>query len=73
MVEFCDFGTVSFVRISNNVKASENTDFIQTGASAKTSSTTYGPGSGGIIDIKQNGKVLTSVSTSSSGVEIKYV
>ncbi|GJE98819.1 peptidase A4 family-domain-containing protein [Phanerochaete sordida] len=44
-----------------------------TGASAKTASGSVGPGSANIIDIQQNGKTLTSVSTSNSGVTVKYI
>ncbi|KAG6845249.1 hypothetical protein H0H87_011984 [Tephrocybe sp. NHM501043] len=57
LVPFANFGTVSF-----------------TSASATTSSgTTVGPSGSTLIDIEQNGEVLTSVSTSSSGVTISYV
>ncbi|KAG6811128.1 hypothetical protein H0H92_008861 [Tricholoma furcatifolium] len=57
LVEFADFGTVTF-----------------TSASATTNSgSTVGPSGATIIDIEQNSKVLTSVSTSSSGVTISYV
>ncbi|GJE98794.1 peptidase A4 family-domain-containing protein [Phanerochaete sordida] len=44
-----------------------------TGASAKTASGSVGPGSANTIDIEQNNKVLTSVSTSSSSVTVSYV
>lgn len=43
-----------------------------TSASAGKSSGSSGPSGATIIDIEQNNKVLTSVSTSSSGVTIKY-
>ncbi|KAG6848871.1 hypothetical protein H0H93_013277 [Arthromyces matolae] len=57
LVPFANFGSVTF-----------------TGASATTSSgSTVGPSGSTIIDIQQSGKVLTSVSTSSSGVTISYV
>ncbi|KAI0038338.1 hypothetical protein FA95DRAFT_1613463 [Auriscalpium vulgare] len=44
-----------------------------TGASAGTSSGSVGPSGSTLIDIQQNSKVLTSVSTSSSGVTVSYV
>ncbi|KZT08178.1 uncharacterized protein LAESUDRAFT_649938 [Laetiporus sulphureus 93-53] len=44
-----------------------------TSATATTSSGSIGPGSASIIDIEQNGEVLTSVSISSSEVVVKYV
>ncbi|KAH9931596.1 peptidase A4 family-domain-containing protein [Fomitopsis serialis] len=44
-----------------------------TGASASTGSGSTGPSGATIIDIKQNNKVLTSVSTGSSSVTVKYV
>ncbi|GJE98817.1 peptidase A4 family-domain-containing protein [Phanerochaete sordida] len=44
-----------------------------TGASAKTASSSVGPSSANIIDIQQNGKTLTSVSTSGSSVTVSYV
>jgi hypothetical protein len=44
-----------------------------TNAVATTSSGTVGPSGATVIDIKQNGDVLTSVSTSSSGVTVSYV
>jgi len=57
LVPLADFGTIVY----SDAVATTNT-----GA-------TEGPSSGIIIDIEQNGKVLTSVSTSSSSVTIKYV
>ncbi|KAI0057445.1 hypothetical protein BV25DRAFT_1902681 [Artomyces pyxidatus] len=42
-------------------------------ASATTGSGSKGPSGANVIDIKQSNKVLTSVSTSSSGVTISYV
>ncbi|KAI0057344.1 hypothetical protein BV25DRAFT_1831170 [Artomyces pyxidatus] len=44
-----------------------------TDASATTSSGSLGPSGATVIDIKQNNKVLTSVSTSGSGVTVSYV
>ena len=44
-----------------------------TGASASTGSSSVGPSGANIIDIEQNGKVLTSVSTSGSSVTVSYV
>lgn len=44
-----------------------------TGASATGSSGTVGPSGATIIDIEQSGKVLTSVSTTSSSVTVTYV
>ena len=44
-----------------------------TSASAGKSSGSSGPSGATIIDIEQNGNVLTSVSTSSSSVTVKYV
>ncbi|PSR76627.1 putative aspergillopepsin [Coniella lustricola] len=44
-----------------------------TGASATGSSGTVGPSGATLIDIEQSGKVLTSVSTTSSSVTVKYV
>ncbi|KAI0040157.1 hypothetical protein FA95DRAFT_1503242 [Auriscalpium vulgare] len=44
-----------------------------TSASATTGSGSVGPSGATIIDIRQNNQVLTSVSTSSSGVTISYV
>ena len=44
-----------------------------TGASAGKSSGSSGPSGATIIDIEQNSKVLTSVSTSSSSVTVEYV
>ena len=44
-----------------------------TGASAKTASSSVGPSGANTIDIEQSGKVLTSVSTSSSSVTVSYV
>ena len=44
-----------------------------TGASATTSSGTVGPAGATIIDIEQNGKILTSASASSNGVTVSYV
>ncbi|KAH9834761.1 peptidase A4 family-domain-containing protein [Rhodofomes roseus] len=43
------------------------------GASASTGSGSTGPSGATIIDIQQNGKTLTSVSTSSNSVTVKYV
>ncbi|KAF8070411.1 peptidase A4 family-domain-containing protein [Lyophyllum atratum] len=57
LVPFANFGTVTF-----------------SGASATlTSGGSIGPGSATIMDIEQNGKVLTSVSTTSNSVTVKYV
>ncbi|KAG6916812.1 hypothetical protein DXG01_005277 [Tephrocybe rancida] len=57
LVPFANFGKVTF-----------------SGASATTTSgTTVGPGGSTIIDIQQSGQVLTSVTTSTSGVTISYV
>ena len=44
-----------------------------TGASAKTASSSVGPSGAVLIDIEQSGKVLTSVSTTSSSVTVSYV
>jgi hypothetical protein len=44
-----------------------------TGASAKTASGSTGPSGANVIDIQQNGKTLTSVSTSGSSVTVSYV
>ncbi|KAI0040156.1 acid proteinase [Auriscalpium vulgare] len=44
-----------------------------TGASATTGSGTVGPSGSTILDMKQSGTVLTSVSTGSSSVTISYV
>lgn len=44
-----------------------------TGASATGSSGTVTPAGASILDIKQNGQVLTSVSSSGSSVTISYV
>ena len=44
-----------------------------TGASAKTGSGSVGPSGANVIDIQQNGKTLTSVSTSGSSVTVSYV
>ena len=44
-----------------------------TGASAKTASSSVGPSGANTIDIEQNNKVLTSVSTSGSSVTVQYV
>jgi hypothetical protein len=44
-----------------------------TNAKATTSSGTVGPSGATIIDIQQNGQVLTSVSTTSSSVTVTYV
>lgn len=44
-----------------------------TSASAKGSSGTVGPSGATLIDIEQNGKVLTTVSTTSSSVTVTYV
>ncbi|KAI8970725.1 acid proteinase [Trametes punicea] len=43
-----------------------------TGASAGTSSGSVGPSGATIIDLEQNGKVLTSVSVSGSSVSVEY-
>jgi hypothetical protein len=43
-----------------------------TGASAKTASGSVGPGSAILIDIQQNGKVLTQSSVSGSSVTVKH-
>ena len=57
LVPFANFNSVGF-----------------TGASAKTSGgNSYGPSSGSQIDIVQNGKTLTTVSDSSTGLTVKYV
>ncbi|KAG6853657.1 hypothetical protein C0991_002549 [Blastosporella zonata] len=57
LVPFADFGTVTF-----------------TGASATTNSgTSVGPSGSTLIDIQQSGNILTSVSTTSSGVTVSYV
>jgi len=57
LVTLADFGSVVF-----------------TNAVATTSSgATEGPSDGSIIDIKQSGTVKTSVTTSSSGLTVKYV
>ncbi|KAG6828953.1 hypothetical protein H0H87_012983 [Tephrocybe sp. NHM501043] len=57
LVPLANFGTVEF-----------------TGAVATTSTgTTVGPRGATVFDIQQNGKVLTSVSTSSSGVTVSHV
>ena len=56
LVPFANFGTVTF-----------------TGASAGTvSGSTVGPSGATLIDIEQNNKVLTSVSTSGSSVTVSY-
>lgn len=44
-----------------------------TGASATGSSGSVGPSGATLIDIEQNGQVLTSVSTTSSSVTVTYV
>lgn len=44
-----------------------------TGASATGSSGTVGPSGATIIDIEQNGEVLTSVSTTSTSVTVNYI
>ena len=44
-----------------------------TGASATTSSGSIGPSGATLIDIEQDGEVLTSASVSGSDVTIKYV
>jgi hypothetical protein len=44
-----------------------------TGAQATDSGSTVGPSGATIIDIEQNGQVLTSVSSTSSSVTVKYV
>ncbi|PIL36482.1 hypothetical protein GSI_00171 [Ganoderma sinense ZZ0214-1] len=57
LVPFANFGTVTF-----------------TGASATTNSgSSVGPSGSTLIDIEQSGKVLTSVSTTSSTVTVSYV
>lgn len=57
LVPFANFGTI-----------------VYSGAVATTNTgATEGPSSGTILDIEQNGKVLTSVSTTSSSVTFKYV
>ncbi|KAG8851120.1 hypothetical protein FRB96_009461 [Tulasnella sp. 330] len=57
LVPFANFGTVTF-----------------TNALATTSSgSTVGPKGATLIDIQQNGKTLTSVSTTSTSVTVKYV
>jgi len=57
LVKFANFGTVTF-----------------TNAEATTSSgSTIGPSGSTTIDMEQNSEVVTSVSTSSSGVVIEYV
>jgi hypothetical protein len=57
LVPFANFGTVTF-----------------SGASAtKVAGGTSGPSGATLIDIQQSGKVLTSSSTSSSSVTVKYV
>ncbi|KAF5389907.1 hypothetical protein D9757_003594 [Collybiopsis confluens] len=43
-----------------------------TGASASTASSSLGPASGVILDIEQNGEVLTSVSTSGSTISVSH-
>jgi hypothetical protein len=43
------------------------------GASATTGSGSVGPSGATIIDIEQNGQVLTSSSVSGSSVTVKYV
>jgi hypothetical protein len=45
---------------------------VFTGASASTASETLTPASGTVLDIEQNGEVLTSVSTSGSTVTISH-
>ncbi|PPQ69984.1 hypothetical protein CVT26_013271 [Gymnopilus dilepis] len=57
LVPFANFGTVTFTNAVATTK----------------SGSTVGPSGATTIDIKQNNQVLTSVSTSSSGVTIKYV
>ncbi|KAF8886434.1 peptidase A4 family-domain-containing protein [Gymnopilus junonius] len=57
LVPFADFGTVTFTNAVATTK----------------SGTTVGPSGSTLIDIEQNNKVLTSVSTTSSGVTISYV
>ena len=42
-------------------------------ASARTASGSVGPSGANTIDIEQNGRVLTSVSTSGSSVTVSYV
>ncbi|KAH9940060.1 aspergillopepsin [Epithele typhae] len=56
LVPFANFGTVTFT----NAKATTN------------SGSTVTPSGSDLIDIEQNGKVLTSVSTSGSTVTVKY-
>ncbi|KAJ7496981.1 peptidase A4 family-domain-containing protein [Mycena latifolia] len=57
LVPFANFGTVTF---SNAVATT-------------SSGSTVGPSGAVIIDIEQNGQVLTSASTSSTGVTVSYV
>ncbi len=57
LVPLCDFGTVAFTNA-----------YATTNSGSKVS-----PNGATVIDMKQNGKVLTSVTESSSGVTIKYV
>jgi hypothetical protein len=57
LVTLANFGTVAFT----SAVATTNTG------------TTEGPSSGTIIDIKQSGVVLTSVTTSASGLTVTYV
>ncbi|KAG6914936.1 hypothetical protein DXG01_014373 [Tephrocybe rancida] len=57
LVPFANFGKVTF----------------SSATATTTSGTTVGPSGSTIIDIQQSGKILTSVSTSSSGVTISYV
>lgn len=44
-----------------------------TGASASTSSGSVGPSGATIIDIEQDGEILTSVSTTSTSVTVEYI
>ena len=57
LVPFADFGTVTF------------TSATATGPSG----TTYTPSGATLMDIEQDGEVLTSVTTSGSTATIKYV
>lgn len=62
--DFSDGGLVPFADFGT---------VVFTGASATGSSGTVGPSGATLIDIEQNGKVLTSVSTTSSSVTVSYV
>ena len=57
LVPFADFGTVVFSSAS----------------ATTTSGSSVGPSGATTIDIEQSGKVLTSVSVSSSSVTVEYV